>query len=121
MQSGDSPMQKGLSVKQAVKVMTELQKGRSMFDAPEEPPVDYSDEEEDEMMPPTPLTSGGAIGGDRRPANGDVGVKRRLKSLSDEALKQTIRDRVIERKKIDLDLQVCHCISAVPDTANYAL
>ena len=122
LQPGASPMaQHGMSVKQAVKVMTELQKGRSMFDAPEEPPVDYSDEEEDEMMPQTPSTPSGGIGGDRRPANGDVGVRRRLRMLNDDALKQTIRDRVTERKKIDLELQVCHCVSAVHDTANNTL
>ena len=101
-----------MTVQQAVKVMTELQKGRSRFDAPEEPPVDYSDEEEEEMMSPMPSTPNGGTGGDVRLANGDTGLRRRrrrlprIESIADQDLTLTIRQRVTARQKVDMDLQV---------------
>ena len=109
-QSGTSALQRGLTVKQAVQVMAELQKGRSRFDAPEEPPVDYSEDDEyDELMTPTQTTQSSAIGGDIRTSNGDVRRRRprRIESLvGSHDLTGTIRQRVDERRKLDMELQV---------------
>ena len=116
---GEAALQRGLTVKQAVQVMTELQKGRSRFDAPEEPPVDYSDDEYDELMTPMQTTQSGAIGGDIRTYNGDVRHRRhrRIESLvCIHDLTGTIRQRVEERRKLDIDLQVGNINSMSPHT-----
>ena len=87
--------------------MAELQKGRSVYDAPEEPSVDYSDEEFDETMPPTMTTEDGATGGNVQMANGNV--RRRttgLEDIADRDLTQTIRERVMQRQRIDMNMKV---------------
>jgi len=94
---GEPGLRRDMTVKQAVQMMAELQKGRSVYDAPEEPPVDYSDEETDETMPPTPTpTPNGNV---RRRTTG-------LDGIADRDLSQTIRDRVKQRQRIDMDMKV---------------
>ena len=94
---GEPGLRRDMTVKQAVQMMAELQKGRSVYDAPEEPPVDYSDEETDETMPPTrtPTPNGNV----RRRTTG-------LDGIADRDLSQTIRDRVKQRQRIDMDMKV---------------
>ena len=104
---GEPELRRDMTVKQAVQMMAELQKGRSVYDAPEEPPVDYSDEEIDETMPPTTTTQDGATGGVVQMANGNV--RRRttgLEDIADRDLSQTIRQRVKQRQRIDMSMKV---------------
>ena len=115
-QQGDGPaIRKDMTVQDAVQVVKDMQKEHCKYDAPEDPAIDYSDEEDEEMLSPTQMTSDGATGGDRR-QNGDVRHRhpRRIESLVTRDLVGTIRQRVVYRQRVDQDLQVNYTRSHLP-------